>query len=91
MKDNKLVNNPVKHRVVAGAVGLFMLVLISSTGGCYSTIIYDGTESDKWLTEQVEKGYITDSQFVDYLNLYVRKHTVYKDRIYHKMIVVVLL
>lgn len=34
-----------------------------------------------------EKGYITDSQFVDYLNLYVRKHTVYKDRIYHKMIV----
>ena len=62
MKDNKLVNNPVKHRGVAGAVGLFMLVLISSTGRCYSTISYDGTESDKWLTEQVEKGYMTKAE-----------------------------
>lgn len=71
MKDNKLVNNPVKHRVIAGAVGLFMLVLISSTGGCYSTIIYDGTESDKWLTEQVEKGYITEAEAEAYKQQYL--------------------
>ena len=34
-----------------------------------------------------DRGFITDAQFVDYLNLYVRKNPYDKDRVYHKVIV----
>jgi hypothetical protein len=37
--------------------------------------------------EVKERGYITLDQFVEYLNLYVRKEGIYKDRIYHKIVV----